>query len=136
MQNKAWRVVSIISLLVVVGCSHSNWPSVSSSESVNVENVDAQLVDDGRTIELEASGFHDSCLFIFGYDVSVEDAGQKSHGNIAVQLRGWRPDSDVACTPLGQPFDFTISIDMSEFSLGQYNVDVNGVSTTITLPTN
>jgi hypothetical protein len=143
MQNKAWRVVSIISLLVVVGGSHSHWPSVSGSDEIvyrylaSVDNVETQLLDNGRSLVLEVSGRHGSpCPYLDGYDVSIDA------DTITVQVWEWRPESDPrvgSCLPIDKPFNTTITIDISELAPGQYDIDVNpnsfnAVSTTITLP--
>jgi hypothetical protein len=138
MQNKAWRIVSIISLLVVVGCSSSD-----SSDSIVyrhlalVEKVEVRLLDEGN-MELDISGYHRSgCQRLDGYDVSVGAT------DITVQLWAWQPDRDpnLACTPVAPPFNITITIDASELAPGQYDIginlaDFNSVSTTITLPNN
>ena len=137
MQNKAWRIVSIISLLVVVGCSSSD--EIVYRHLAFVDNVETQLLDNGRSLVLEVSGRHGSpCPYLDGYDVTIDA------NTINVELWEWRPDSDPrfgSCLPIEKPFNTTITIDISELAPRQYDIDVNlagsiGVSTTITLPDN
>lgn len=124
MQNKAWRIVSIISLLVVVGCSSSD--EIVYRHLARVENVNIRLLDDENSLEIEVSGYHRSgCQSLDGFDVSIDPT------TITVQVWEWRPDSDpnITCTPVAPPFNTTITVDVSELSSSGYNVDVNGVST-------
>lgn len=137
MKNKAWRIVSIIGLLVVVGCSSSD--EIVYRHLASVENVERQLLDDGRSLVLEVSGMHGSpCPYLDGYDVSI------NANTINVELWEWRPESDPSfgsCLPIGKPFQTTITIDVSELAPGQYDIDINpnsfnAFSTTIIVPNN
>lgn len=123
MKNKAWRMMSIISLLVVVGCSSSD--EIVYRHLARVENVNIRLLDDENSLEIEVSGHHrNGCQYLDGYDVSIDA------DTITVQVWEWRPESDGSiCVMITKPFNTTITVDVSELSSREYNVDVNGVST-------
>lgn len=141
MHTSLWRTISIISLLVVAGCSSDSSDSIIYRHLAEVDTIDVRLLDGERNLEITASGNHrNGCRRLDGYDVAIQEASaaeaeNERLGSIAVQLWEWRPDSDpnVGCTDIAPPFDTIILVDVATLLSGQYEVDVNGLSTTITL---
>jgi hypothetical protein len=131
-----WRTISIISLLVVASCSSDSADSIIYRHLAEVDATNVRLLDGERNLEITASGNHrNGCRRLDGYDVATQEAGEAQPGSIAIQLWEWQPDRDpnVGCTDIAPPFSIIILVDVATLPSGQYEVDVNGLSRTITL---